>query len=190
LHAPVPGRQRTAFAIKRSRAAEQEGVLAMKKTMLTLALVATLGLAFAVGSTRAATAAQAQQDSTELLLPNADLDAVLLGADLDAAGRPGLIARRVCLRVALTVHKACPCRGPDANGDGQPDGWANHGAYVKCVTDAVKDIKAKAAAKGRELPAQCLRQIVQRAAKSPIGTDGFTCPRPKKPAPGNSGDES
>lgn len=89
-----------------------------------------------------------------------------------------------CASIAKAVHDACPCNGTDGSG------WADHASYVTCVQNAAA---AAVAAGGTQA---CADKIIERADKSPIGTEGFTCPtapsgpgeRPGRPGqPGRPG---
>lgn len=84
-------------------------------------------------------------------------------------GRPGVPGAPQrpsdeCLIVVKAVHDACPCNGVDGSG------WTDHAAYTECVRNAAA---AAVAAGGSQ---ECADKAIERADKSPIGTEGFQCP--------------
>lgn len=79
-------------------------------------------------------------------------------------GGGGVRRPDACATLAKAVHEACPCNGVDGAG------WADHAAYVTCVTDAANAAVAAGADQ------KCADKAIERADKSPIGTEGFVCP--------------
>jgi hypothetical protein len=148
-----------------------------KSLMIPLTLAVAFGLAVFAGHRGAASAAPAGPVLDEASALGTELDTVLLGRS-GAEPRHWPILR--CLRAAVAVAKACPCQGPDADNNGEPDGWASHEAYVECVTAKVAELAA-----GERPPSErCLTRIVEWAERSPIGTEGFECPTfPRHPRP-------
>jgi len=161
----------------------------MRKYLVVFTVLAVVfGLALGLGLARTASAAPAAQTDTELTLPAADLDGIVVedealgGPGHPGPGRPGLVRALQCTRITRAVHQACPCEGlKDASGTVVP--WASHEAYVTCVTDKVAAIEQRLKDAGKEVPAKCLKGIVDRATASKIGTEGFVCgrqaPRPR-----------
>ena len=113
------------------------------------------------------------------LLDSVSLDPALLGPG-DGAGtdqRGGLrpsIRPNVCLRLSAAVHLACPCNGP------QGAGWADHDAYVVCVSNTLDVLLANTDNARLD---ECAARILERATASQVGEEGFECPTPRDLAP-------
>jgi hypothetical protein len=143
----------------------------MKKLMLGVSLLVLLGLVVAASPTPGVRAqgvddgAVASWDSLVAADAQAELDDATGGRPLP----PRLV--RPIERLMQSIMKECPCNGPDGAG------WADHAAFVTCVTAKVDALKAKG------LPDAMAAKIIAHAGASKIGTDGFTCP--DKPKPGD-----
>jgi len=147
----------------------------MRRTMLVIGALALFALAFAFGY-----AGQANAQTIDEVAFGAVVEQ---GAAVDQLGDqvdrrrvpprrmpPWLRRALVCHRIAVEVHKACPCEGPDG------EGWKDHEEYVQCVKDKLEQI-----AENRDkVPERCMEAIGQRAEKSKIGTPGFECPKPRR----------
>jgi hypothetical protein len=142
----------------------------MKKFAMLASLLVLVGLVFAFGPSSAS--AQTATDTVVATVYDGTLP-----TDLDnGEGRGGRIALprhgRTLAMLIRDINKACPCNGPDGNGWGADD---PHGKYVACVQGKV-DFYI-----GLGLPEALATKIMERAGKSPIGTDGFTCPGKREP---------
>lgn len=119
-------------------------------------------------------------------LPDAVADRIVARAEASKIGTEGFTCPtrpvpgdvKACLLGAKAVHKSCPCAGPvDQN-----RAWTNHAEFVTCVNTRVAELQADPG-----LAQICADRIVAAAEKSPIGTEGFTCPAERR-EPGQPGD--
>lgn len=118
-------------------------------------------------------------------LPQEVQDRIVERAEKSKIGEPGHVCPRrpvvdhlrACFVAVREVHRVCTCEGKVTVGaDGQKTvtPWASHEEYVACVDETIPD----------DAPEACADMIKHRAEKSPIGTDGFTCPaRPREDRP-------
>lgn len=153
----------------------------MNKPLLLLVLLVAFAVSFFVGSGTPANA-QALDDLAIELQPAEAALAVdgdlgfLDAADVAAIEATGVDRDRMkrLMRLAAAIHKACPCNGPVE--DGEQRAWKNHGEFVQCVTDRVKELEDKG------LPAELGAKIIARAAASKVGQPDFECPKRLPPA--------
>lgn len=140
------------------------------------------GLALAFGV--AADANAQVQDGAEIVVAESGGLAVEVGESPDHRRLPIRRLPRLrkiiqCQRIAVAVHRACPCEGVDGVA------WKDHEEFVDCVKDKLDLI----AAEHENAPEACLARILDRAEKSRIGDPDFTCPeRKSRPAPGEPRD--
>lgn len=147
----------------------------MRRNLIRATLLTAFGLAVALGVAATASAAPASQ-SSPIVLTNADIDALLFGADLDHRGPGRGGALHACRAAVKALKTACPCEGVDMDGDGVLDPWGTHDAFMECVNAAADALKSNA---DDPLPEQCVPvvdQAVERLGNSEIGNEGYECP--------------
>ncbi len=148
----------------------------MRKTLMIAALVAAFGLAVAFGLSGTANAAPLSQ-SAAINLTNADIDALLSGADLDHR-RPGRGGGelRACMVAVKAIQAACPCEGGEVDENGVVTPWGSHEAFMECVNAKAGEIKDN---QDDPLPEECeavVDKVVEKLGNSEIGSEGFECP--------------